>query len=58
MYLESLLDDDSKRLDYLSIKKHINFISLDMSESKQIDSVIRKLKPEIFFNLALAEIKN
>ena len=44
--------DPFKRLDYLSIKKHINFISLDLSESKQIDSVIRKLKPEIFFNLA------
>jgi GDPmannose 4,6-dehydratase len=44
--------DPFKRLDYLSIKKYINFISLDMSESKQIDSVIRKLKPEIFFNLA------
>jgi len=40
------------RLDYLGIKKSINFISLDLSEHKQIDLLIRQLKPKFFFNLA------
>jgi GDPmannose 4,6-dehydratase len=44
--------DPFKRLDYLNIKNDINFISLDISESKQVDSVIRKIKPAFFFNLA------
>ena len=44
--------DPFKRLDYLNIKNDINFISLDISESKQVDSVIRKVKPAFFFNLA------
>jgi GDPmannose 4,6-dehydratase len=39
------------RLDYFGIKKDINFINLDLSEHKQIDSVINKLKPAFFFNL-------
>ena len=40
--------DPFKRLDYLNIKNDINFISLDISESKQVDSVIRKIKPDFF----------
>jgi GDPmannose 4,6-dehydratase len=40
------------RLDYLGIKKFINFIPLDLAEHKQIDLVIRQLKPKFFFNLA------
>jgi GDPmannose 4,6-dehydratase len=40
------------RLDYLGIKKLINFIPLDLSEHKQIDQAIRQLKPKFFFNLA------
>jgi GDPmannose 4,6-dehydratase len=40
------------RLDYFGIKKDINFINLDLSEHKQIDLIIKKLKPSIFFNLA------
>ena len=40
------------RLEFLKIKNYIKFISLDISENKQIDSIIRKIKPEIFYNLA------
>ena len=40
------------RLDYLGIKKSINFIPLDLAEHKQIDLLIRQLKPNFFFNLA------
>jgi GDPmannose 4,6-dehydratase len=40
------------RLDYLGVKKFINFIPLDLSEHKQIDRTIRQLKPKFFFNLA------
>jgi GDPmannose 4,6-dehydratase len=43
--------DPFDRLNYLGIKKFIEFIPLDLSEHKQIDLVIRKLKPKIFFNL-------
>jgi GDPmannose 4,6-dehydratase len=44
--------DPFKRLDHLNIKNDINFISLDLSENKQVDLVIRKIKPDFFFNLA------
>jgi len=40
------------RLEYFGIKKDINFINLDLSEHKQIDLIIKKLKPVFFFNLA------
>ena len=40
------------RLDYLGIKKYINFVPLDLSEHRQIDLLIKKLKPKFFFNLA------
>lgn len=40
------------RLDYLGVRKYINFISIDLSEHKQIDLLIRQLKPHFFFNLA------
>ena len=40
------------RLNYLGIKNLINYIPLDLSEHKQIDLLIKILKPKIFFNLA------
>jgi GDPmannose 4,6-dehydratase len=40
------------RLDYFGIKKDINLINLDLSEHKQIDLIIKNLKPAFFFNLA------
>jgi len=40
------------RLDFLGIKKDINFVHLDLTEYKQVDFLIKKLKPRMFFNLA------
>lgn len=40
------------RLDFLGIKNSINFVHLDITEYKQVDSLIKKLKPKMFFNLA------
>ena len=40
------------RLDFLKIRKLVKFISLDISEYKQIDTIIRKIRPEIFYNLS------
>ena len=40
------------RLDFLGIKNSINFVHLDITEYRQVDSLIKKLKPKMFFNLA------
>jgi GDPmannose 4,6-dehydratase len=40
------------RLDFLGIKKNINFVHLDLTEYRQVDFLIKKLKPKMFFNLA------
>lgn len=45
-------NDPFGRLDYLRIRKYLDFISLDINEYKQVDSVIRKIKPKVFYNLA------
>tara|TARA_A100001015_G_C15018014_1_gene726479 strand:- start:141 stop:1187 length:1047 start_codon:yes stop_codon:yes gene_type:complete len=45
-------NDPFVRLDFLGITKKIKFIHLDLSEFKQIDYLIKKLKPKMFFNLA------
>ena len=45
-------NDPFSRLDYLKIRKYVDFISLDINEYKQIDSIIRKIKPKVFYNLA------
>jgi GDPmannose 4,6-dehydratase len=39
-------------LDLLGIKKEISFIYADISEFKQVELIIKKIKPKIFFNLA------
>ena len=44
-------NDPFKRLDILGITKKINFINADLSEFKQIELQIKKLKPKMFFNL-------
>ena len=45
-------NDPFLRLNILGIKNKIKFIYSDLSEFKQIDYLIKKLKPKMFFNLA------
>lgn len=44
-------NDPFSRLDLLGIKKYISFIHADLSEFKQIELTIKKIKPKMFFNL-------
>ena len=46
------LSESFSMLDFLGIKNSINFVHLDITEYKQVDSLIKKLKPKMFFNLA------
>ena len=43
--------DPMERLDYLGIKNYINFLYSDLSESFKIGYYIRKIKPNLLFNL-------
>jgi len=43
--------DPMERLDYLGIKNDINFLYSDLSESFKIGYYIRKIKPNLLFNL-------
>lgn len=41
-----------KNIEYLRIKKSINFIFFDLRNHKKIEFIIKKLKPKYFFNFA------
>ena len=44
--------DKKKLLPFLAIKNEINFIKLDLFDQKNVDKIIKKIKPKTIFHLA------